>query len=394
MSLKKLTLVLLGVMVMALLVACGGQAEVEKVETVAVEEVVTVDAPEETEEIVTVETEAEATAEEVMEATEEVMEAAEEAMEATEEAATETTQETGGAAAQTDRGDIRIIVVSHGQASDPFWSVVKNGVDQAAADMGITVEYQAPQTFDMVAMSQLIDAAIASEPDGLVVSIPDADALSDSITAAIDAGIPVISMNSGSDVAKDLGILVHVGQTEYEAGLGGGERMAAAGVTSALCINQEVGNVALDLRCQGFTDAMTEAGGTVEVVAVDLADPIDAQQRIDAAITANNPDGVLTLGPTGAAPALAALEESGLLGEIQLATFDLSPEVLEAVRDGNMLFAIDQQQYIQGYLPIVLLTLYNANLNTIANDVLMTGPGFVTQETAAQVIDLSAAGTR
>jgi simple sugar transport system substrate-binding protein len=394
MSLKKLTLVLLGVMVMALLVACGGQAEVEKVETVAVEEVVTVDAPEETEEIVTVETEAEATAEEVMEATEEVMEATEEAMEATEEAATETTQETGGAAAQTDRGDIRIIVVSHGQASDPFWSVVKNGVDQAAADMGVTVEYQAPQTFDMVAMSQLIDAAIASEPDGLVVSIPDADALSDSITAAIDAGIPVISMNSGSDVAKDLGILVHVGQTEYEAGLGGGERMAAAGVTSALCINQEVGNVALDLRCQGFTDAMTEAGGTVEVVAVDLADPIDAQQRIDAAITANNPDGVLTLGPTGAAPALAALEESGLLGEIQLATFDLSPEVLEAVRDGNMLFAIDQQQYIQGYLPIVLLTLYNANLNTIANDVLMTGPGFVTQETAAQVIDLSAAGTR
>jgi simple sugar transport system substrate-binding protein len=260
--------------------------------------------------------------------------------------------------------------------------------------MGVTVEYQAPQTFDMVAMSQLIDAAIASEPDGLVVSIPDADALSDSITAAIDAGIPVISMNSGSDVAKDLGILVHVGQTEYEAGLGGGERMAAAGVTSALCIKQEVGNVALDLRCQGFTDAMTEAGGTVEVVAVDLADPIDAQQRIDAAITANNPDGVLTLGPTGAAPALAALEESGLLGEIQLATFDLSPEVLEAVRDGNMLFAIDQQQYIQGYLPIVLLTLYNANLNTIANDVLMTGPGFVTQETAAQVIDLSAAGTR
>jgi simple sugar transport system substrate-binding protein len=153
--------------------------------------------------------------------------------------------------------------------------------------------------------------------------------------------------------------------------------------------------VALDLRCQGFTDAMTEAGATVEVLAVDLADPTDSQQRIVAALTAN-PDinGVLTLGPTGAAPALAALEEEGLLGQIQLATFDLSPEVLEAVRDGNMLFAIDQQQYIQGYLPIVLLTLFSTNLNTIANDVLMTGPGFVTAENAAQVIDLSAAGTR
>ncbi len=307
--------------------------------------------------------------------------------------------DTGGeeaaAPAAAPSGDIRIVVVSHGQASDPFWSVVKNGVDQAATDMGVTVEYQAPQTFDMVAMSQLIDAAVASNPDGLVVSIPDADALGDSIRAAVDAGIPVISMNSGSDVAKELGILVHVGQTEYEAGFGGGERMAAAGVTTALCINQEVGNVALDLRCQGFTDAMAETGATVDVLAVDLADPVDAQQRISAALT-NNPDvdGILTLGPTGAAPALAVLQDEGLIGQIQLATFDLSPEVLAAIRDGDMLFAIDQQQYLQGYLPIVLLTLYNTNLNTIANDVLMTGPGFVTQDTAAQVIELSAAGTR
>ena len=120
--------------------------------------------------------------------------------------------------------------------------------------------------------SSLIDAAVATSPDGLVVSIPDADALSASITAAIEAGIPVISMNSGSDVAAELGILTHVGQTEYEAGFGGGQRMAEAGVTNAICVNQEVGNAALDLRCQGFTDALAETGGTVETVAVDLAD--------------------------------------------------------------------------------------------------------------------------
>lgn len=167
----------------------------------------------------------------------------------------------------------RIVVVTHGQASDPFWSVVKNGVDQAAADMRIQVEYQAPATFDMVAMSQLIDAAVASQPDGIVVSIPDADALGDAISAAIEAGIPVISINSGSDVAQDLGILAHIGQTEYEAGFGAGQRMADAGATNAVCVNQEVGNIALDLRCQGFSDAMAEAGGAVQVLAVDLNDP-------------------------------------------------------------------------------------------------------------------------
>ena len=121
-----------------------------------------------------------------------------------------------------DRADINIIVVTHGQASDPFWSVVKNGVDAAAKDTGNTVNYQAPQTFDMVEMARLIDAAVASEPTGLVVSIPDADALEDSIQDAVDAGIPVVSINSGSDVYEDLGILTHIGQTEYEAGVGSG----------------------------------------------------------------------------------------------------------------------------------------------------------------------------
>ncbi|MGI8478069.1 MAG: sugar ABC transporter substrate-binding protein [Thermomicrobiales bacterium] len=294
----------------------------------------------------------------------------------------------------TDKANLRFVVVSHGQASDPFWSVVQKGAAQAGTDLGVKVEYQAPSTFDMVAMAQLIDAAVATKPNGLVVSIPDAAALSPAISRAIAAGIPVISMNSGSDVAAKLGVLTHVGQTEYEAGLGGGQRMAEAGVKNALCVNQEVGNASLDERCRGFTDSIVKGGGKVAVLAVDLNDPTGSQQRISAALTGDATiDGVFTLGPTGAAPALAALKD-GNLTKVKLATFDLSPEVLQAINDGKILFAIDQQQYEQGYLPIVLLYLYNTNLNTIANPVLMTGPGFVTKENASRVIELSKAGTR
>jgi len=294
-----------------------------------------------------------------------------------------------------DRGDLRFVVVTHGQASDPYWSVVQNGVNQAAEDMGVQVDYQAPDTFDMVAMAQLIDAAVASQPDGMAISIPDADALGDSIRAGVEAGIPMVSLDSGSDVAAELGMLTHIGQTEYEAGVGAGQRMGEAGVTTALCVNQEVGNVALDDRCRGFTDGLAESGGTVQVVEVDLNNPTEAQARMEAALSTNpDVDGVLTLGPTGAAPALEALRGTGQLGAIQLATFDLSPDVLEAIESGDILFAIDSQQYMQGYLPIVLLTLNATNLNTIANPVVMTGPGFVTQENAAEVIDLAAAGTR
>ena len=121
----------------------------------------------------------------------------------------------GGDDGAVSQRDFRFVVVSHGQSSDPFWSVAANGVNAAADDMGVTVEYQAPGTFDMVEMSQIIDAAVASQPDGIVVTIPDADALGRAIQAAVAAGVPVISMNSGSMTSPDLGVLVHVGQTEY-----------------------------------------------------------------------------------------------------------------------------------------------------------------------------------
>lgn len=315
---------------------------------------------------------------------------------------TTTTADDGGGetAATVDSGDavtqrdLRFVVVSHGQASDPFWSVAANGVDAAAKDMGVSVEYQAPGTFDMVEMSQIIDAAVASQPDGLVVTIPDADALEDSIKAAVAAGIPVISMNSGSDDFLDLGVLVHVGQTEYEAGLIAGQEFAAAGVGSAICINQEVGNTALDDRCQGFEDGL---GVEVDVIPVDLADPTGTQETVAGALQANPVDGILTLGPTGALPTLAALTDSGLLGTVTFATFDMSPEVLEAIGDGDMLFAIDQAQYLQGYLPIVLLTQFIETgalpLGSVTR-VILTGPQIVTAETAADVISFSEQGLR
>ena len=284
----------------------------------------------------------------------------------------------------------RIVVVVHGQAADPFWSVVKNGVDAAQKDTGATVEYRSPATFDMVEMAQLINAAVASKPDGLVVSIPDAAALGDAIKNAVASGIPVVSMNSGSDVREQLGVLVHVGQTEFEAGEGGGKKMKEAGVTKAICVNQEVGNVALDMRCEGFAKGL---GGEVKVVAVSM-DPTEIQSAVKAQFAGNSDiGGVLALGPAAAEPTLAALNELDVLDKVKLGTFDLSPGVLEAIRDGKMLFAIDQQQYLQGYLPVVLLNLYH-KYGVMPAGTVMTGPGFVTKDTAAQVIELSAAGIR
>ena len=162
----------------------------------------------------------------------------------------------------------RIIVVTHGQSNDPFWTVVKNGVAAAGKDANVQVDYRAPETFDMVAMGQLIDAAANQKPAGLVVSIPDGSALAPSIKKAVAAGVPVISMNSGSDVSKSLGALLHVGQDELVAGRAAGAKLKELGGKVGLCVNHEVGNVALDLRCKGFEETF---GGKVTVLPV----PID-----------------------------------------------------------------------------------------------------------------------
>jgi simple sugar transport system substrate-binding protein len=295
------------------------------------------------------------------------------------------------------RADIKIEVVTHGQAIDGFWGVVRNGVKAGATDMGVTVNYNAPaQESDMPGMSALIDAAVAKKPSGLVVSIPNPDALSPAIKKAIDAGIPVVSMNSGSDVFRELGIKAHVGQTEFQAGLGAGERFKAAGVKNAVCFNQEVGNQALTLRCNGFFQGMGLAEGAGQVLTGKISDPAGMQAAMAAALqTDPTIDGILTLGPSVAGPALAAVAASGK--PIHLATFDLSADVLTAIKDGKMDFAIDQQQFLQGYLPIVILTNYAETRNLPTGDgtgLIMTGPGFVTKDDAADVIALAAKGLR
>lgn len=298
-------------------------------------------------------------------------------------------QDGGAQGGLVERGDIRIVMVTHGPPADPFWSIAKNGADQAANDLGIDFEYRAPSSFDVVEIQQLMESAIATEPDGLAVTIADTDALAPVVQQATDQGIPVIVLNAGRDVWQDVGALSYVGQTEFEAGVQAGERMAEEGVTNALCINHQQGVVTLDQRCNGFEEGL---GGSVEQVAVEGEDPTQAQRGIEAALR-NNPDadGMLALGPAGATPALNAL--GNVDRDVAFGTFDLSPEILQAVSDGDVLFAIDQQQWLQGYLPVLYLTQYIQYGVTPVGEV-PTGPAFVTEENADDVIQLSEEGIR
>jgi simple sugar transport system substrate-binding protein len=280
---------------------------------------------------------------------------------------------------------IRIAVVTHGQASSAFWAIVRNGVQAAARQMDVVVDYRAPDIYSVERMTRLIDQAVATRPDGLVVSIPE-PAVAPAIRRATRAGIPVVTINSGADIYKRLGVLAHVGQPEGRAGLQAGERLAAAGVRRALCLNQQVGATALDERCAGLAKAMRRAGGSAQVLAIDDESPA-APRRIATAVARDRADGVLALNATGG---LAALKAVGRGSPVKVATFDLGPDVLDAVRAHRMLFAVDQQAYLQGYLPVVLLAQRaRYGLFPAQGDVIPTGPNFVTAATAAKAIALS-----
>ena len=287
---------------------------------------------------------------------------------------------------------IRIAVVTHGQAGDSYWSSVKLGVDAAAKQMGVTVQYQAPQTFDMAQMGKMIEAATASRPDGLVVSIPDPDALGPAIKQAVAAGIPVLAIDSGLKESRPLGAMMFMGQEEYDSGVAAGEKMKAAGITNALCLNHEVGNADLDHRCEGFAKGL--GGGKMEVLAINQ-DPTESKNRILSALaTRKTVDGMLALGAGAATAMLQALDSPGIRDRMKGAgSFDLSPEILSAVSEGKLMFGIDEQPYLLGYLPIVFMKLYHDYKLMPAVDV-NTGPNFVMKGDAQAVLELSKQGIR
>lgn len=273
----------------------------------------------------------------------------------------------------------RFVLISHAPDSDSWWNTIKNAIKVAGDQMDVTVEYRNPPTGDLADMARIVEQAVASNPDGIILTIADFDVLSGPVADAVDQGIPVITINSGTQAQSEaMGALLHVGQPEYDAGFGAGKRAAAEGVTSFLCVNHYITNPASVERCKGFAEAI---GADVGASMIDSGqDPAEIKNKVIAYLAANPDTGaVLTLGPTSAHPTLAALEEESLSGEIFFGTFDLSGEIAEAIKADVISFAIDQQPYLQGYMPVIILTNL-ARYGVLPSGHMNSGPGFITKD--------------
>jgi simple sugar transport system substrate-binding protein len=286
-------------------------------------------------------------------------------------------------------GDIRIDVITHGAPGDSFWDVVKSGAEQAGKDEGVDLKYQSDP--DVGKQATLIDNAVAAGTDGLVVSMANPDGLESSIKDAISKGVPVITINSGIDQWQAFGAITHVGQSEDLAGQAAGEQLNEAGVSNALCVIQEAGNVGLEQRCAG---AKKTFDGTLTNLQVDNTDLSGSEATIESKIQADSSiDGILSLGGDMSGQVVQAIDATG--ADIKAGTFDVNADVVQNIVDGKLLFAIDQQPYVQGYLGVTGIYLKVLNGNDIGGgQPVYSGPAIITKDNAEDVLKFAQNGTR
>ncbi|MEO7131277.1 MAG: sugar ABC transporter substrate-binding protein [Dermatophilaceae bacterium] len=292
-------------------------------------------------------------------------------------------------AAAGAKRDLSFTVVVHSVPDGAFWNVVKKGALDAGRQFGVDVEVLGDPEGSKQA--QLIQSAIAKKPNGIVVSMANPDALKSALGDVTAAGIPFITINSGAERSKEFGALMHFGQSEEVAGEAAGARMKESGVTKLVCLIHEAGNTGLEQRCAGAAKGF---GGQIENLQVQVANPQEIQATVKSKLLGDpSVDGILSLNPAVTTAAVAGVKESGK--PIKVGSFDIDDGVLKAITDGDVLFTVDQQQYLQGYLPIVMLVLHHDNGSTLGGGMpVLTGPAFITKENVAAVAGFVKDGTR
>ena len=310
----------------------------------------------------------------------------------------------GGQKTETPAGtpakEYTFYVVTHGGPADPWWGgVFNNGIQAAKKYYGVNIQWMGPEKYSIQKMADMIETAIAAKPDGLVVTIPDTSALEEPLNRAMDQGIPVIAVNVGDTVTvgERIPYLCYVGGAEYQMGYQAGLRMLREFGSSkpkrGVVLIHEVGHVGLEQRAKGFADAFGEKGIPVERLA-GTPNQSENYQALDAYLTRNDDtDVVFCLGPLGAHPSLSLFKDKDLFGKVKIGTVDLSPTILAAIKSGQMVFGVDQQAYLQAFLPIGLLILYNDYGIGPTGDIL-TGPAIVDAANVALVEEMINRGIR
>jgi simple sugar transport system substrate-binding protein len=282
-----------------------------------------------------------------------------------------------------------VALITHQAPGDTFWDLVRRGAEAAAAKDDFDLQYSNDP--DAAAQANLVRAAVSAKVAGIAVTLADPAVMAPAVQSAAAAGIPVVAVNSGIADWKALGVMEYFGQHETIAGQAAGERFTHEGAQNALCVIHEPGHVGLEARCDGLTRGFK---GKTQKLYVDSVDRATIKRAVIAKLQQDfSIDRILTLGAPMALAALEAVAESNSYARV--ATFDTNRDVVDAIKNGMIEWAIDQQPFLQGYLAVDSLWLYFTNKNVIGGgEPTLTGPSFVDETNINSVADLAEAGTR
>lgn len=295
----------------------------------------------------------------------------------------------GDVAGGVDTPRYVVAMVTHGAPGDTYWDLVRKGAEDAAKKDNIELRYSSdPQAPNQ---ANLVRSAIDARVDGIAVTLPNADAIGPAAQGAVDAGIPVVGLNAGMDRYTDYGLSGFFGQDETVAGTAAGERLKDDGKHDVLCVIHEQGNSSQEARCEGVRQGL---GGRVELLYVNGQDLTSVQSTITSKL-AQDPsfDTVFALQAPVALRAAEAVAQAG--AEAQVVTFDTNAELVGAIEDGRIAWAVDQQPYVQGYLAVDSMWLAKRNGATLGGgQPVYTGPSFVDAENVDVIADAARAGLR
>lgn len=293
----------------------------------------------------------------------------------------------GGGTVDTPR--MTVAMITHEVPGDSFWDLIRKGAETAAKKDNIELRYsndpEAPN------QANLVQSAIDSGVDGIAVTLAKPDAMAPAIKAAIDKGIPVVAFNSGFDNFKQMGVQEYFGQDEKLAGVAAGERLTKDGAQNVICVIQEQGQVALESRCAGVAQGFK---GKTEILNVNSKDMPSVEATITAKLQQDRSiDHVVALGAPIALTAVQSASNAG--SSAKIVTFDTNAALVDAIKGGQVQWAVDQQPFLQGYLAIDGLWLYVNNKNLIGGgQPTLTGPSFIDGSNIDAVAELAKAGTR
>ncbi|HKU30310.1 substrate-binding domain-containing protein [Arthrobacter sp. NyZ413] len=291
-----------------------------------------------------------------------------------------------GQAASTPR--MKVALITHAAAGDTFWDIVRKGAEEASSKDNVDLLY----TSDPEAgrQAQLVQQAIDQKVDGIAVTLATPDALKDVLKKAEDAGIPVVSLNAGEDVSAQLGAFTHFGSNEKLAGEAVGTKLAAQGFKHPICVIQQQGHVGLEARCAGVK---AKVPGT-EVLYVNGQDMTSVQSTATAKLQASkDADVIIGLGAPITLTLLKSVADAS--SSAKVASFDLNADLAQKIVDGSVLFTVDQQPWLQGYMSVdALWQAKRGGFKLGGGQPVLTGPTIVDKSNASDVLKFAQQGVR